>query len=648
MAAALLALAGALPAHAAGRIISVEPASVQQGDTVLLTIKGEQLPSGNVRVEFFPQQIAVLSTVLAADGKELTAQIKVPPLATPGAYNVMVSNQLGDEAFGQALLTIVGTVRTPVFKSYDPKVIARADNGFALILTGEQLAPEVAPRLQGSWQRQDGSSIGGLTTTFTYAPGQIICVVTGRMPNGNIRGKIALAGKPIYQVEVEVRGGTAIIGHTPSTIRSADGPMVLRLVGDDLSAGWLSKAKVSLRFGKKELPASRVALRDGVTGEVEFTGPLPVGDWTVVVAFEDVAIYQGPITILPALPVPKVIEPPAPPAQDLREVLDNLEAQVAPAELSPMRETQLVTEVEESTHADTINNAALILDSLSPPDDFQMTEVQIGQPTVPGKRLPTASVRIENASFTPGADGSPARLVLTGINLTADLLERLQVELTYKGRQVLPELSTSTPAGLTFMFTGSESYQDATLLVRDPQNKVPTFRQRLDAGSGVPTIREQAAEVAEPVSEPVIRETPPPAGPKNSKPAADNLALEADGPVLVDPSGFALTLTKVPEGIDWSTAKFYSTHPILALNTTKFTLEAPLSGSRTVLHLKRDALALPDAVYGVLTEMLCDSASVPLRFEFARGISLEVSAKFKQRSIVDSDAQEPADSGILK
>jgi hypothetical protein len=208
------------------------------------------------------------------------------------------------------------------------------------------------------------------------------------------------------------------------------------------------------------------------------------------------------------------------------------------------------------------------------------------------------------------------------------------------------------------MFAGAETFAGATLLVRDPQNKVPTFRQRLDENSAVPTFREQSAADAAPViaetaplqpavdapqaDQPVIESAPP------SKPAADHLALEADGPVVVDETGFGLTLTKVPDGIDWSTAKLTSTHPILALNTSKFTVEAPLTGSRTVLRLKRDAAALPDAVYGVLTEMLCDSASVPLRFDFASGLPVEVGAKFTRKEDPEADDTGSPASGVIR
>jgi hypothetical protein len=115
---------------------------------------------------------------------------------------------------------------------------------------------------------------------------------------------------------------------------------------------------------------------------------------------------------------------------------------------------------------------------------------------------------------------------------------------------------------------------------------------------------------------------------------------------MVDGAGFALTLLNVPAGLDWGAARLSSTHPILALNTSKFAIEAPLSGSKTVLHLIRDADALPDAVYGVLTDMLCESNSVPLRFEFADGKALEVSAKFEQSKTVEAD-DEPT-SGILR
>ena len=106
----VLALATAVPlpgelCSAADRVItSVDPANVVQGDTVLLTIKGENLPGGTVVVSFFPQQIAVLK-VLSASPTEVSVQVKVPSLAPPGSYNIVIYNHLGDEAFAPGVRT---------------------------------------------------------------------------------------------------------------------------------------------------------------------------------------------------------------------------------------------------------------------------------------------------------------------------------------------------------------------------------------------------------------------------------------------------------------------------------------------------------------------------------------------------------------
>ena len=49
-------------------ITAVSPAQVSQGDTVLLTIEGTDLPTGSVTVEFFPHQIALLDILSAGNG----------------------------------------------------------------------------------------------------------------------------------------------------------------------------------------------------------------------------------------------------------------------------------------------------------------------------------------------------------------------------------------------------------------------------------------------------------------------------------------------------------------------------------------------------------------------------------------------------
>ena len=117
----------------------LDPASVMQGDTVALTITGEDLPTGGVVVA--PGSSIVVIKILSASATEIVAQIKVPSVAPPGLYNVIVYNQLGDEVFGQSLLTIGSGLMTPIFSDYDPKVIAEATSGFAVMLTGQSITP---------------------------------------------------------------------------------------------------------------------------------------------------------------------------------------------------------------------------------------------------------------------------------------------------------------------------------------------------------------------------------------------------------------------------------------------------------------------------------------------------------------------------
>jgi hypothetical protein len=126
----LLALCGTVPASAQGSIGQVEPAEVSQGDTVLLTISGSDLPQGSLVVEFFPQQIAVLD-ILASSASEIVVQCKVPNLAQPGDYNILVYNQLGIEAFKEKALRVRSALLTPVFTAYSPKAFVEARRLYA-------------------------------------------------------------------------------------------------------------------------------------------------------------------------------------------------------------------------------------------------------------------------------------------------------------------------------------------------------------------------------------------------------------------------------------------------------------------------------------------------------------------------------------
>ncbi|MCH7471951.1 IPT/TIG domain-containing protein, partial [bacterium] len=261
----------------AGTITAVEPASIFKGDTVLLTITGEELPQGSVVVQFFPQQIAVLD-ILSSSQSELVVQVKVPRLAPSDSYNILIYNQLGDEAFGEGLLLVSSGVVTPTFRDWNPKVIAEAQNAFALLLSGEMIAENVANHLRMEW-KLGAEELDGLDTTFSYGgPGKVLCAVEGDLPWGVLIGRIFLDDMPIYQVEVEMLGVPAmILGHAPARLDADDPPYGVRLLGTGFSARFLEQLEVEITSDNRATQPHMVELVDSASLRAEFTGPLPAG-----------------------------------------------------------------------------------------------------------------------------------------------------------------------------------------------------------------------------------------------------------------------------------------------------------------------------------------------------------------------------------
>lgn len=296
-AAAFYALASPCSAAPARKIDKVDPPTVMQGDTIALTITGESLPTGGVVVEFFPQQIAVLK-VLSATEREIVVQVKVPSLAPPGIYNVVVYNQLGDEAFGASLLTIGSGIVTPVFRDFDPKVIADATSGFALMLTGDSITPAVIGHLSMQWLLGD-QRLPNLQSTFGMGgAGTVVCAVAGKPPAGTLRGRLFMDDKPVYLVDVKVQGlGMAIVGHSPAQLFVSQAAYSIRILGANLDQDLVSTLLVTLESATTVAKATSVALSDSASIQAEFAAPLPPGEYTLIVKQGDSVIYTGPLKL---------------------------------------------------------------------------------------------------------------------------------------------------------------------------------------------------------------------------------------------------------------------------------------------------------------------------------------------------------------
>lgn len=416
-------------ARAQDRVIKeIDPSVIQQGDTVLLTIRGENLPVGTVAVDFFPQQIAVLD-ILSASDTEVVAQIKVPSLVAPGAYNVVLYNHLGDEAFGEGLLTIASDIITPVFRDYDPKVIAQATKGFALLLTGESITEEAAAHLKMRWFQGD-RELSGLNSMFSSGgPGQVVCAVTGDLPGGKLQGKVYLDDKPIYLVEINIESPTGIIvGHSPSQLNLSDAPYTLTLIGSDLTQDFAGLLDVELASDDTVAKSQAVTLQDAAAISAVFNGPLPAGDYELRALRMDDVVYSGQVEL-----VEKVTAPEAPPA---------------PPETGPPE---------------------------APPSEQPQPKPPGGKPPAPPPELSIDSV----APLTIPADAKAASLVINGTGLGAAVAERLQLQLAFDQQQCQLLFLGAGRQNLTCLFAPPEGGWPAggsgTLTITDPDGAIDEF-----------------------------------------------------------------------------------------------------------------------------------------------------------------------------
>jgi hypothetical protein len=438
-------LAGALAmclaancAYAAAQrsIRTVDPASVMQGDTVALTITGENLPTGGVVVEFFPQQIAVIK-ILSASATEVVAQIKVPSMAPPGLYNMVVYNQLGDEVFGQGLLNVGSGLLTPIFNDYDPKVIAEASSGFALMLTGDSITPTVIDHLSMQWFLGQ-QRLTNLKTSFGMGgTGTIVCAVNGKPPSGTLRGRVFMDEKPVYLVDVKVQGlSPAIIGHSPVQLPVDQTAYTLRILGANLDDSVLPTLAVSLESATLTAKATAVKLLDAASLEATIAGPLPAGEYTLVVKQGDATAYTGQLTLATAA-IASTTPPPAAPNPP----------------------------PENSTPAATASTS--------------------GNPAA----VPTLAAKITGASPTTILAGDvPFRITLQGEGLTPEIVDRLTTSLISGNTAANLMFAGAQHNGITCVFGPPEggwvAGQGALLTITDTLGVMPSFSAQITISPG--------------------------------------------------------------------------------------------------------------------------------------------------------------------
>jgi hypothetical protein len=429
---AAIALPAARPLAQERSITEIDPAVIQQGDTVLLTIKGENLPVGTVALEFFPQQIALLD-ILSASDTEVVAQVKVPSLVTPGPYNVLLYNHLGDEVFAEGLLTISSDVITPVFRDYDPKVIAEATEGFALLLTGESITADAAAHLVMRWFQGDRERTRLNSMFSPGGPGQMVCAVTGDLPAGKLQGRIFLDDKPIYLVEVTIQSPTGmLVGHAPTQLALDTVPYAVTILGADLTQNYVDPLEIELVSAETVAQAREVSLRDSSTLQAVFNGPLPQGNYELNVTRLGEVVYSGQI---------ELTEQPTEPPESVES------PEIAPVETPPAVEPP----VEGSNQPPAIPPAEIRIDAVAP------------------QAIP--------------ADAKAASLVINGTGLGAGVAERLQLRLAFGDSACELLFIGASGQNLTCLFAPPEGgwpvAGEGVLTITDPRGELAEYTAAL-------------------------------------------------------------------------------------------------------------------------------------------------------------------------
>jgi hypothetical protein len=601
-------------AVAAPVISSIEPAEILQGDTVLLTLRGKDLPQGSLVVEFYPQQIAVLS-VLSSSGSEVVLQAKVSSLAPPGKYNLVLYNQLGEEAEAKELLTVGSTVTTPVFSTYDPRTFQSSSATIAIALSGAMITPDAVAQLRMDWTVGD-QSCNGLESTFAYINSKTaVCTVAGRLPAGHMRGRVYLNQRPIYQIEIDVEGGGAsILGHSPTELTAGPGDMVIRLLCADPAGINLGTLAVSLASGEVAL-IGRCRASD-VSGaiEVEFERTPALGDYKLTVKEFDRIVYEGDLhvgeapvepksTPLPPVP-PDGTSPSVPPGQPVAD-----EAQLGAQ--PPSAEADVVSTPVESQLPITEGAQTASQGGHIEADSTLSTRPQAGQSGASPDRYalevePLASLDAPLTIFI-ASPGDP------------EALSRLNVLITVDGEVAENVLSTVRGGRMLCLFAppdgGWRKEQEALILVRDAGGQ--TFVEPLRLGEARSLALESGKQAL----------------PEGASGGVVVRLSSSGAAIIIGPEGISLSLTTPrggPPAEAYGKVRVETDNLMLKANLSRLSPRVFPEGhdeDELRLLLTRDAETFPDDAWRLLSEMLRDAGELSLELGWpALGAALTVCA----------------------
>jgi hypothetical protein len=608
-----------------GSISSVEPTSLLQGQTVMLTIRGSNLPVGSVVVEFFPQQIAVVG-ILASSADELTVQLKVPQMAPPGQYNIIVYNQLGDEAFGPALITVGSTVSAPIFRSYDPKVIAEASQAFAVVLGCEALAPDVVSHLHMQWSI-DGTELTGLESTFSYSgPETAVCSVSGPIPSGRLRGRVYFDSSPIYQLDLQVAGTRPdIVGHSPAVCESSPAGLALRLLGTGFQAPLLPRLKVRVTDNAQKDYPGELLLTDSATIAARFPLVTAAGEYSLQVESEGAVVYTGRVQIN-ARPEPEA--PPVPPVAPTPEP-DPLPAQ--PPSALPAQEPLADPLAGNSDATQTPPLVEPGSGTAEPP------AAQIDDSEKMGTA--TQKISVSPTEFPPGMN--PIRLSVRGMATIAMPPEQVEIRVLLGTAECERVFSSAGPDALVFVFAppqgGWKEGESGVVTIKNLPGGayVQPFMVVSTGSSALP-----AQSVAQPKT--------------TADPAQNTRLVDPHEQTVIDTQGFSLLIEPSGEPLslaDWARLSLHSDNLLLNANAGKFNVIAlarPQGAKQRVeLQFRRDEKLLDDASWFALSAVLLGAEVVPCSLEWPdQGLQLRVDARFTEaEQAEDGQTGDSSDPG---
>ena len=537
-----------------------------------MTITGENLPQGSLVVEFYPQHIALLN-VLSATAQRIEAQIKVPSLAPAGQYNIVVYNQLGEEVFAEALLTVTSKILTPVFRDYDPKSIAKASGGFALMLSGDVVTREAVDHLTMQWTIND-VALPSLQTTFAYGGhGTIVCAVSGDLPGGVVTGRVLLDEKPIYMVEVTIQSELpVIVGNDPVRLDAAAVPYVVRILGSGFTPDALQLIAIELSSAETTARPRTVVLVDAATLSAEFSGPLPAGTYAIRVLSGAELLYAG-----------------------------QLDLTSSASQLEPASVEQPVADSGDTTAADSQVASAQPADT--PPPSEQAVQAQ---DEAAAESLNAQVTAVEPTVIDAGTE--PCRLMFAGSDLTPALLERLRIELSFADQQCELLFIGAGATGFTCIFdapaAGFIAGASGSLTIADPEQQLAPFTQTMSVAAAAeePAAEAPGLESEDPPDE-IVQENPISA---DEQPVIDTAATPdsaAVGEIAHVPwtaiqsgiqegiTGPALIVHFVPPAAGWDPSQITASFNLLPAEQAS-TPEHPLTLSGE-LRIGRDAGGLP-------------------------------------------------------